>query len=90
MFYEKPYLSYLYPEVYIRPKFNLDHEVESIDVIVDNQCDVLHCEEFILNDVSEPVGPEKRFEAQRRVALRELTAGIYNEHGNPIPKKDRK
>jgi hypothetical protein len=76
-----------YPEVSVRPRFNFDGEVESIDVIIDNVADALHCEEFVLNDVSEPVGYCKRFEAQRKVALKELTPGLYNEDGHLIRPK---
>lgn len=83
------YLSFkrrynIYPEVVIRPRFNLDDEVESIDVLIDGMSDELHCAEFAFNDECEPVRDHVRTAAHRAIALKELTPGLYNEHGNPI------
>lgn len=84
------YYDSFYPDVKVMPRFNFDEEIESIDVFVDNMHDNLHCEEFIRNDVPEKVGDKKRFEAQRLVALKELTPGMYTESGNSVQRKTRK
>jgi hypothetical protein len=76
----------LYPEVRVHANYDLDGEVQSIDVMIDNLRDELHCEEFAMNDVNVPHNTEKRFEALRRRAKRELTPGIYNADGNKIRK----
>jgi hypothetical protein len=83
------YYDSFYPDVKVMPRFNFDGEIDSIDVFIDNMHDNLHCEEFVRNDVPEKVG-DKRFEAQRRVALKELTPGMYTESGNTIRHKKRK
>jgi len=83
------YFDSFYPDVTVLPRFNFDGEIDSIDVLIENLHDDLHCEEFVRNDV--PGRPDrvsdKRFEAQRAVALKELTPGLYNEDGNPVRKK---
>lgn len=76
----------LYPEVQINAHYDIDGEIASIDVMIDNLHDELHCEEFSRNDVNVPPETQKRFEAQRRRAKRELTPGLFNEDGNPIRK----
>jgi hypothetical protein len=78
-----------YPDVTVVPRFDFDGEVESIDIFIDNIQDAVHCEEFSLNDELSSRIPEKRFEANRKVALRELTPGLYNEDGNPIQRKKK-
>jgi hypothetical protein len=83
------YYDSIYHDVTITPRFNFDEEIESIDVFIDNLHDDLHCEEFVRNDVPEKVG-DKRFEAQRRVALKEMTPGMYTESGNLIRHNKRK
>lgn len=86
------YYDSFYPDVKVMPRFNFDEEIESIDVLIDNLPDNLHCEEFNRNDVPEKVS-DKRFEAQRAVALKELTPGLYTESGNSVrhnPRKDAK
>lgn len=72
-----------YPNVTVMPRFNFDEEIESIDVLIDNMQNGLHCEEFNRNDVPEKVS-DRRFESQRAVALKELTPGLYNEDGNRV------
>lgn len=83
------YYDSLYPDVNVVPRFNFDGEIESIDVLIDNMRDDLHCEEFIQNNVADKF-PDKRFEAQRRVAIKELTPGLYNEDGNSVRRNNRK
>lgn len=75
-----------YPDVHVRANYNFDGEIEGIDVMIDNLHDDVHCEEFAMNDVNVPPETTKRFDAQRRIALRELTPGLYNESGNKIRK----
>ncbi len=79
-----------YPDVQIVPRFDFDGEVESVDVIIDNLHDAWSCEEFIYNDWGDTRVKEKRFKLHRRVALRELTPGLYDENGNPIRRKKSK
>jgi hypothetical protein len=84
------YYDSFYPDVKLMPRLNVDDEIESIDVIIDNLTDIFHCEEFGMNDACEPKLSEKRWDAQRKVALRELTPGMYTESGNKIMKNNRK
>jgi hypothetical protein len=84
------YYDSFYPDVKVMPRLDFDGEIESIDVFIDNLHNDLHCEEFVRNDVPERIrGNDRRFEAQRAVALKELTPGLYNEHGNPTRKKTK-
>jgi hypothetical protein len=81
------YYDSFYPDVTVMPRLDFDGEIESIDVFIDNLPDDLHCEEFVRNDVPDKTrGRDRRFEAQRAVALKELTPGLYNEHGHPTRK----
>jgi hypothetical protein len=80
-----------YPDVTVVRRFDFDGELDSIDVFIDNLHDNLHCEEFVRNDVPERGRvSEKRFSSQRAVALKELTPGLYNEHGNAVRRNNRK
>lgn len=94
MSYRQPYqelyfpedFEILYPEVCINANRNFDGEIESIDVLIDNVRDFVHCEEFSLNDVRVREEDKKRFKALQRKAKKELTSGMYNEKGNLIRK----
>src|ERR1700751_3527079 len=85
------YFDSFYPDVKVMPRFNFEEEIESIEVFIDNVHDDVHCEEFNRNDVPEKSRvTDKRFEAQRAVALKELTPGLYTESGNSVRRTIRK
>ena len=81
------YFDSFYPDVKVMPRFNFDEEIERIEVFIDNVHDDVHCEEFNRNDVPEKSRvTDKRFEAQRAVALKKQHAALLAE---PMPHRTR-
>lgn len=79
-----------YPEVVVNALYNFDGELEGIDLVIDNLHDSMHSVVFEAGKPQEKREVlDKRFRARRRKALKELTAGIYNEKGNPIKKRTK-